>query len=860
MDQLPIGSKFYKCDLHNHTPGSTDYRDKGATGKDVVDAAEKAGIGVLAITDHNCASWVDSVRDAAKGTSVTVIPGVEITTPEGHVLALFDLDFESAKITDLLVSLGVPREKHGRAEAITTEHAERVFKAIHEAEGIAIAAHCNENSGLLKNKGQYKIRVVPLRELVALELSDQDDIERHSTGKVSPDYPPKACVQSSDSHSLSEIGRRATYLEMHRKSLRGIRQALLDHELKVRFPWNYAVPSHPYLLSLKVDQGFFGGQEFAFHEGLNCLIGGKGTGKSTVIELLRYCFDDTPEFEHIKKDHEGKIETLVGEGGTIEARYVDGDGELKIVRREVQPWTTEREVTDSAGNPATVVVAPAFFSQGELVEIARSPLAQMDLIDRRLDLAAEHEMEQEAIEQLKANATALVAARRRLETLKAEIDHPETGKLATKANHDRLEKQLTVAVLKDFPSWEAEQRYLADIDGALTSLSKMHEEALDSLDLEGVGTPAPADAPNAVLLKPLARISDAIEKELQKEKADFASIVKAQGLEAQKVRAKIAPAFAAKRAEHDKALEGLGQADTRKANAQFRNLGKRLESLNKHEEECGRLTEKIKATEAEHLRLVAQMKKARTGLWKKRVLKAKEYEAKLSGVVRIDVVAQGDRADYAKSIRELSRGGRLKDPEIEQIAKTVDPDILLQHVLKDESQEIVAASGVTPEVAGRLVKWCSEKDHGELYDLAVVPLADLPVVRYVVEPGRDKELSELSTGQKGTVIIELAMIEGAGPLVVDHPEEPLDTQSIYAQVVRTIRQGKAARQFVFTTHNANIAVGADAEVSHVLDATADKGHIESTGGIDDERTNKLLLVHLEGGPEALERRSLKYGL
>jgi hypothetical protein len=104
------------------------------------------------------------------------------------------------------------------------------------------------------------------------------------------------------------------------------------------------------------------------------------------------------------------------------------------------------------------------------------------------------------------------------------------------------------------------------------------------------------------------------------------------------------------------------------------------------------------------------------------------------------------------------------------------------------------------------------------------------------------------------------MIEGSGPLVIDHPEEPLDTKAIHGNVVLTLRKGKDSRQFVFTTHNANVAVGADAELSHILGATADKGIIESTGGVDHAKTNDLLLLHLEGGPEALTRRVKKYGM
>src|ERR1017187_2578138 len=85
----PHGARFYKADLHTHTPASHDYGDKAASAKDILTMASDAGIEIFAITDHNSAGWIDTMRTASVGSSVTILPGVEITTPEGHILALF---------------------------------------------------------------------------------------------------------------------------------------------------------------------------------------------------------------------------------------------------------------------------------------------------------------------------------------------------------------------------------------------------------------------------------------------------------------------------------------------------------------------------------------------------------------------------------------------------------------------------------------------------------------------------------------------------------------------------------------------------------------------------------------------------
>jgi len=61
----------------------------------------------------------------------------------------------------------------------------------------------------------------------------------------------------------------------------------------------------------------------------------------------------------------------------------------------------------------------------------------------------------------------------------------------------------------------------------------------------------------------------------------------------------------------------------------------------------------------------------------------------------------------------------------------------------------------------------------------MVQLEDSILIIFEVEPGKFKPLNELSVGTKSTVIVSLAMIEGTNPLVIDQPEDSLDTEFIY---------------------------------------------------------------------------------
>lgn len=110
------------------------------------------------------------------------------------------------------------------------------------------------------------------------------------------------------------------------------------------------------------------------------------------------------------------------------------------------------------------------------------------------------------------------------------------------------------------------------------------------------------------------------------------------------------------------------------------------------------------------------------------------------------------------------------------------------------------------------------------------------------------------------VILNIAMVEGEFPLLVDQPEDALDSPFIFDYVVKTLRMQKELRQFILTTHNANILVSADTEQVFVLKATATDSKIDSFGSIDRFNTRDLILLNLEGGKDAFDLRRKKYGL
>ncbi len=113
-------ARFWAADLHVHTPGSEDAAEEDfGDPSQIVQAAISAGLDVIAITDHNTADWCDRMTTAAEGTALVVLPGVELSTPDGHLLGIWEEGTDSKAIEEVLVELGITRALRGRLDALT---------------------------------------------------------------------------------------------------------------------------------------------------------------------------------------------------------------------------------------------------------------------------------------------------------------------------------------------------------------------------------------------------------------------------------------------------------------------------------------------------------------------------------------------------------------------------------------------------------------------------------------------------------------------------------------------------------------------------------------------------------------------
>ena len=276
----------------------------------------------------------------------------------------------------------------------------------------------------------------------------------------------------------------------------------------------------------------------------------------------------------------------------------------------------------------------------------------------------------------------------------------------------------------------------------------------------------------------------------------------------------------------------------------------------------------LRRLQGEHLErrrtLLAEWEDLKAEEFRLLVRAAKKVDRKLRDRVQVAVTAAGDREPLFQLLRN-EVGGRLSEA-IDILSNARDLS-LPQFVdsCRSGPHAVERMYSIPPAQARRL----AEAPPDVLMRIEEVELPSTTAIRLNTAPSGDppvwQALDDLSTGQKATAVLLLLLLESDAPLIVDQPEDDLDNRFITEGVVPRMREEKRQRQFIFSTHNANIPVLGDAELILGLTAAggADRGQAriapEHVGSIDTRSVRELVEELLEGGRDAFETRRLKYG-
>ncbi len=351
------GAEFIKVDLHVHTPASGDARAKnkynfplnskfnvadipkilksaGQLAGKIVDRVMQQEIRLIAVTDHNSPSnihpedlthtWYQLLKDKSK--ELSVLPGVEISTDDLHILVILDPredeppTYTIHRINFLLQDCKFSLKEYGDYRATGMSSLFDVLQYLEDlgTSCIAIPAHIDggKKAMLEVYKGPSNVfnKLLNHPNLNAVEVVKDSTPTKRKIGKESvKDYferlrddnrSPIAFIQDSDGHSIEEIGTRFTYIRMGEPGFWSLRNALENPETRIRMQSDYKPDTDKTrILGIAFSTG--GKWSYiAFNSNLNCIIGKRRTNKSTIIDLILYGLD---RFEDENRDDEKSL-------------------------------------------------------------------------------------------------------------------------------------------------------------------------------------------------------------------------------------------------------------------------------------------------------------------------------------------------------------------------------------------------------------------------------------------------------------------------------------------------------------------------------------------------------------------------
>lgn len=879
---------------------------------------------VIGITDHNFSQkteprdWflthlVEQNKSVARELGrepLYILPGFEVDIGY-HVLCLFGPAKKLShirRVNMLLTKLGLGEQQRfrgGRPEPLRMAAENVSLKKLLEVvqdehHGIVIAAHADQNDGILtqtRNIADYQ-----LRDLLAVEVTANppaqpylDIIEGRNAHWSRQERQP-AYVMSSDAKSLrtgadgqptaNSLGYRWTWLKMSKPSTEALRQAFLDPQSRVRIlgerPSNAQI--HPRITSISVQGAkFLADQVVHFSENFNCVIGGRGSGKSSLLEYMRFAIglDDELSKESdswLARKRAQLQESLSQAGAEVRVSFqAEGGVADTLVYVPSNPVESQRRIEGRDVDDLRTVLRQLqaqFFSQGELSRMTGDGGGQAQVL-ALLDAASGTQLvELKARERdLQSRLQTLFQARRDEKRLLDEI------KVTTQESVE-LERQLKAreAVQGDSTRNQLALQARRFLDGLARSGSdvKQFTELVDALGRANVDLPESAnDWPEAAWFREatgnVVQARETFVREVSEALQRFEqTLMQSVGSEAAK------HVYEAIQADQDKfkaacAEKGIQPGDIARLQELEEARQAKLDVIAERQRELV----DVKRLADEFVGTLNELHDVWRTQFNVRKATAEAIQASVaSRTVRVTTTFMADKMSFTAEWKRLAPsdgrgklarrwaeiGDDLFDSWTDRGTEVTPWETV--EAARTDTRAIPYLYGETVEdLQPAMLKHLDSADVRPIWEsVRISRVSDGIDVELLREDGTTAGTmtGALSEGQRNTVLLNLMLARGEGPIVIDQPEDELDSSFIYKTLVKDLRATKNKRQLIVATHNANLPVNGDAELIYALEARHGRGMHLAQGGLDRANVAQAVLDIMEGSEQAFKRRSEKY--
>jgi hypothetical protein len=857
------GSRWIRADFHLHTRRDKEFKDSGTEQDFVaryVTALKSADIRVGVVTNHNKFDRDEfkALRKAAKRENIYLLPGVELSVKDGsngiHTLVILHEDWiDNQAGTDHINNfLGLTFAGQSNIDNSNARSNHDLLETIreinrYEKDYFLIFAHVETDNGLWGGLNGGRLSELANNELFRLNtLGFQKvrtiDLQQKVKGWLNGWYPAE--VEGSDPKSMDEIGRgKQTLIKVGAFTFEAVQFALKPGAERLS---GEAIQKqlHSWIRSIRFEGGMLDGKRMDFSGEMNCLIGVRGSGKSAVLECLRYALqfpiDDSTEDYKYKQE---LVRFALGSGGKVVAEVEDAQGRVYEIRRILNERSDvyfEGELRPGVKIP---VKNPLFFGQKELVK--RGEGSERELVERLLG------------SKLDAIRREIASQRQRVLDVLTNLD--KLKDLDTKEREYQNKKKDTEFRLELFRQYGVEQQlkrqveFNADVTNArrtveaAESFVRSFDQFIREQDTELAAHSPLESKENADVIGEINGIFERIRKVPEKarqvlvEARSDSRAMREKLVELERRRETLKDDFAAIERKLSEQLKQSGSVSVRPDD--FVKLNAELQKAKLALSEIAKSRAKKDSLRDELLRELKRLSE----LWHQEFREIESEIKKLNdsqSALKIIPLYKGDKVAFLKEMQAAFKGSKLRETTLKTVLDQRADFISVYEAL----DTICVGLGESGDVFRRY------------FNESKAPLLTWQVPNLFQIEYHGKELREHSLGQRASALILFILSQRDNDvIVIDQPEDDLDNQTIFEDVIKLIRTLKKSIQFLFATHNANFPVLGDAEQVGACSFAGGSAEIQ-VGSIDEPGIQKAIVSIMEGGHEAFARRKEIYQL
>jgi len=390
------GAKWIRADFHLHTRADEKWFKYAGEGNsfvnDYVQKLKEENIGVGIITNHNKFNKDEykAIRKKAKKENIYILPGVELNVKEGqngiHTLIVFEpetwLENGVDYINQFLTKTAPPdeadfRHNSGRSNDDFTNTITLLDS--YKKPYFIVLAHVNQRNGFFEELGGRRLDFAKEPKFQKNVIGIQKFTSRKQNLISDVFNKEIALIEGSDPKSIADVGKdKKCFFKLSDYNFDAVKYALLDH--KYRISSEIPVQENAYIKSIKYETGKLADKTIFLNPAMNNLIGIRGSGKSSVLETIRYALDIELD-NKISEDVEYKnniVRDTLGAGGKI----------IFDIEKNGEKYTFEKGTTGSAQCitkaelKVNSLIKSFYFGQKDLSKIGQTNIGNKEFVYR----------------------------------------------------------------------------------------------------------------------------------------------------------------------------------------------------------------------------------------------------------------------------------------------------------------------------------------------------------------------------------------------------------------------------------------------------------------------------------------------